>query len=97
MPSGPPRKNPFFTNPFFMVLLVVSIAFIVSALGYLVCPYVLEQAPAGTLSRRTAEWLDARGPLLLGVEFVIMLVSAITAMATDEWFSRPRPSEPSSP
>jgi hypothetical protein len=88
--SGRPTKNPFFTNPFFMVLLVVSIAFIVSALAYLVCPYVLEKAAAGTPSRRFAEWLDARGPLVLSIEFVVMLVSALTAMTTDDWFSKPR-------
>jgi len=93
--SGRPTKNPFFTNPFFMVLLVASIVFIVSALGYLMCPYVLEKAAAETSSRRFAAWLDARGPLIMSIEFVVMLASAITAMATDDWFSRPRSSGPS--
>ncbi|ODU00958.1 MAG: hypothetical protein ABS79_02530 [Planctomycetes bacterium SCN 63-9] len=92
MSSGRPTKNPFFTNPFFMVLLVVSLLFVFTALGYLVCPYALEKAPAESPSRRFAMWLDAKGPLLLTIEFVVMLASAVAAMATDDWFSRPGPS-----
>lgn len=94
MSSARPRKNPFFTNPFFMILLVASVAFVATVLGYLVCPYVLEKSAAGTTSRRFAEWLDARGPLLLGVEFLVMLASAAVAIAVDDWFSRPRDAGP---
>ena len=33
-----------------------------------------------------AGWLDRHGPLALGVEFVVMLVVRVLAMATDHWF-----------
>jgi hypothetical protein len=88
MSSDRQRKNPFFTNPFFMALLVISIAFVFSAMGYLVSAYAMETAPPGTSSHRLAKWLDAQGPLILGVEFILMFVSAVVAMATDDWFSK---------
>lgn len=94
MPDVQPRRNPFFTNPFFMILLIASVAFVVSTLGYLVSPYVLEQTTPGEPSRRLAEWLDARGPLLLSIEFGVMFVSAIVAMATDDRFAGAPPRSP---
>jgi hypothetical protein len=88
-------------NPFYVVLLVVSTAFVVTALGYLVGPFIQQAAidhpqksPApGSLA--LAGWLDRHGPLALGVEFGLMFVSALLAMATDHRFS-PRRSSPKS-
>ncbi len=90
MPDGG-RKNPVLANPFFLALLAVSTLFVVTALGYLVVPYVLQKAgnaPGGEASRSFATWLDRRGPLILGVEFVLMFVTGVAAMATDDWYSR---------
>ena len=89
--AGTSRKNPVFANPFFLALLVVSTLFVVTALGYLVAPYALGagQAPRGETSRAFAVWLDRRGPVILGIEFLVMLVTGVLAMVTDDWFSAP--------
>ena len=57
------------------VLLVASTLFVLTALGYLVSPYVLEPGrrpgPGRGRSIALADWLDRNGPLALGVEFVV--------------------------
>jgi hypothetical protein len=95
--AGRSRKNPIFTNPFYVGLLVVSTLFVVTALAYLVAPGVLEEAPApeGARSRALAEWLDHRAPLLLGIEFVVMLAVGVLAMLTDDWFAARSEARPS--
>jgi hypothetical protein len=87
--AGRSRKNPVFANPFFLALLLVSTFFVVTALGYLVAPYAMGagQQERGETSRSFAVWLDRRGPLILGIEFLIMLITGVLAMATDDWFS----------
>lgn len=85
------RKNSVFANPFYMGLMVVSTLFVVTVLGYLTAPNVFSnEGPVqrGETSRAFATWLDRRGPLILGIELLVMLVSAVLAMATDDWFSR---------
>ena len=87
--AGTSRKNPILANPFFAALVVVSIVFVVTVLGYLVAPYAINPGPVarGEASRAFALWLDRHGPLMLGVEFGVMLATGILAMATDDWFS----------
>ena len=77
------------TNPFYVLLLAVSTLVVVTALAYLVSPSVLARAPRG--GSPAAEWLDRHGPLALGIEFAVMLVSGILAMATDRLFSGAAP------
>lgn len=91
MPPNP--RNVAFPNPFYVLLVLVSTAFAVTSFGYLVSPSILQRTqnemtgnPAPG-SRATALWLDKHGPTLLGVEFIIMLISGILAMSTDHWFS----------
>ncbi len=88
--AGTSRKNPVLSNPFYVGLMVVSTLFVLTALGYLVAPDVIHQGPdrQGETSRAFAHWLDRHGPLILGIEFVVMLVTGILAMATDDWFSK---------
>jgi len=104
--AGTSRKNPVFANPFYVALMVVSTLFVMTALGYLVAPYAMGggRAPQGDTSRAFAVWLDRRGPVILGIEFLVMLVTGVLAMATDDWFSatagpapRPQPSEGQTP
>ena len=87
--AGTSRNNPVFANPFYFGLMVVSTLFVVTALGYLVAPNVISQGPEqrGETSRAFANWLDRHGPVILGIEFLVMLVTGILAMATDDWFS----------
>jgi hypothetical protein len=94
------RKNPLFTNPFFAALVVVSIVFVVTTLGYLAAPAVINPRPVaqGDASRAFALWIDRHGPMILGVEFVVMLTTGVLAMVTDDWFSSvPAPAARSSP
>src|SRR5258708_33285595 len=90
------RKPPN-ANPFYVVLLLVSTAFVITALGYLIGPFVQQraidrpQAGPGLGSRALSDWLDRRGPLALGIEFGLMFVCGLLAMATEHWFSRRRP------
>jgi hypothetical protein len=79
-PERPAKK--LFPNPFYVLLLVASTLFVVTTLGYLVGPSTQEPSGAGGPAR----WLDRHGPMALGVEFVVMLVSGLLAMATDRWF-----------
>jgi len=94
--AGTSRKNPVFANPFYVGLMVVSTLFVVTALGYLVAPNVISQGPEqrGETSRAFANWLDRHGPVILGIEFVVMLVTGVLAMATDDWFSGEPGSQP---
>jgi hypothetical protein len=88
--AGSPRRE-VFSNPFFVILLGTSTLFVLTALGYLMSPYVLVPNPArrqpGAGSRALADWLDRQGPLALGIELIVMLLAGILAMATDPWFA----------
>lgn len=83
-------------NPFFVLLTLVSTAFVVTALGYLIAPLVQQQAREhpgagpGAGSIALAAWLERRASLALGIEIALMLVSGLLAMVTDPWFSPKR-------
>jgi hypothetical protein len=96
-------RKPLFPNPFYAILLLSSTAFVVTALAYFVSPWVGQKAAAnpgaapGAGSRALAEWFDRNGPLALGVEFGVMLLFGVLAMATDHWFAaKPAPRGPDS-
>jgi hypothetical protein len=80
-------------NPFYVLLLVASVAFTVTAFGYLIGPTIHRQAlesprgGPGPGSRALADWLDRRGPTALAVELGVMMVAGCAAMATDRWFA----------
>jgi hypothetical protein len=89
--TDPSRRREVFSNPFFVVLLATSLLFVLTAFGYLVSPSIIVPDPArprpGPNSVALAHWFDRNGPLTLGVEFVVMLLSGVLAMLTDPWFS----------
>ncbi len=89
--TDPSRRREVFSNPFFVVLLGTSVAFVLTTFGYLASPYILVPDPArprpGPNSVALAAWLDRNGPLTLGAEFVIMLLAGVLAMLTDRRFS----------
>jgi hypothetical protein len=70
-------------------LIIASTAFVVTALAYLVSPYVAQRAAdrpgagPGQGSLALAEWLDRRSPTALAIEFAVMLISGLLAMVTD--------------
>jgi hypothetical protein len=88
-----------FANPFFTVMLATSVVFVLTVLAYLVSPSVLAPNPAnpgpGPGSIAVALWLDRNAPMVLAVEFLVMLVTGVLAMVTDPWFSaRPKTKPP---
>jgi hypothetical protein len=92
-------RREVFANPFFVVLMATSVVFVITVLGYLIGPSVLERGrvnpPPGAGSLAAAAWLDRNAPWVLAVEFAIMLLSGVLAMATDPWFSpRAKPKPP---
>jgi hypothetical protein len=95
-----PRKTLFRpANPFYVLLVVASTLFTVTALGYLIGPSVEQRALVhkaggpgrpGAGSLALTAWLDRNGPGVLAVEIGAMFVTGVLAMATDRWFtSRP--------
>jgi hypothetical protein len=80
-----------FSNPFFNVMLATSVIFVVTVLAYLVSPAVLAPKPAeggpGAGSMAMAQWFDRNGPMVLAIEFIVMLVTGVVAMVADPWFS----------
>ena len=88
--TASPGKREVFANPFFVVMMVASVAFVLTVLAYLISPAVLEPGPgkpqpsAGSLAM--AAWVDRNAPWALTVEFAIMLVTGVLAMVTDPWF-----------
>ena len=72
-----------FPNPFYVLLLAASSLFVFTVFGYLISPTVQQRGAGG---QEIAKWLDRRGPLVLGIEFAVMLVAALLAMATDRWY-----------
>jgi hypothetical protein len=88
-------RKPLFPNPFYVVLLVASTVFVLTALLYCISPMVVQRGmrggpKPGSASVALVRWLDRRGPITLGIEFLVMLASGSLAMATDNWFS-PKP------
>lgn len=90
----PPRKPR--PNPFYVLLMLVSTLFVITAMGYLMGPFVerqaLEQPGAGPTSgsRALASWFERKGVLALTIEFGAMLALSLLAMATDRHFSPPK-------
>jgi hypothetical protein len=88
--TASPWKREVFANPFFVVMMVASVAFVLTVLAYLIGPAVLEPGPGkpqpGPGSLAMAAWVDRNAPWALTVEFAIMLVTGVLAMATDPWF-----------
>jgi hypothetical protein len=77
--------------------MVVSTAFVVTSLAFLVGPMIAVRAMqdpsaaaehAGTAG--LAEWFNVNGPSLLGVELATMLILSVLAMASDGWFEARR-------
>ncbi len=86
--TDPTRRREVFSNPFFVVLLVASVLFVLTVTLWLFTTWRVTARPQpGPGVVALARWLDSRSPLLVGVEFAVMLVSGVVAMLTDPWFS----------
>jgi hypothetical protein len=97
--TEPRRKREIFANPFFAVLLVASVVFVLTVMAYLASARVLESDPdaPGQSARSIAfgRWLDRSAPIALAVEILVMLCAGVMAMVLDPWFSaRSKPKPP---
>jgi hypothetical protein len=89
--TAPRRKREIFANPFFAILLIASVVFVLTVLAYLSSAGVLDSEPAappqGARSIAFGKWLDRNAPIALGVELLVMLLAGTLAMLLDPWFS----------
>jgi hypothetical protein len=96
--TAPRRKREIFANPFFAILLLASVVFVLTVLAYLSSAWVLDREPGGPprnpRSVAVAQWLDGNAPLVLGGEIVVMLGTGVLAMVFDPWFSARTKSKP---
>lgn len=88
MSTGPGRG--VLANPFFVVLMIVSTAFMVTVM--LLFVDTLRQQPDVSAARAAvasplSTWLESHGMTALLVQFGLMFVSGVLAMALDHKFS----------
>ena len=88
MPTPRRTGKRLFPNPFYVLLLVASTAFVVTILADLVAGMVHGQAEAGL-----GRWVEAHGTAALAIELAVMLAAGLLAMASDRWF----PEKPARP
>ncbi len=82
-------KKKLGANPFYVVLLLVGVVFVVTACAY--CVMAFTGAKGVKVSESGSQllvFLDRRGGLLLGVEVLVLAVASFAAMATDSFWSR---------
>jgi hypothetical protein len=86
------RRNEVLSNPFYLTLVAVSTIFVVTILAYLVSGATLEPGrdPADERSIRIALWFDRNGPLVLAIEFLVMLATGVVMMAADRGYTARR-------
>jgi hypothetical protein len=98
MGMGDRSPKALFPNPFYVLLLIASTVFTLTALGYLIGPSIEQRKLAhpgagpgsgapGPGSLALSAWLDRNGPIVLAIEIGVMLVSGVLAMLTDRWFT----------
>ena len=88
--------KPLYPNPFHVLLVIVSVAFVVTTLGWLIAPMIEQKAlnpapgatPPGAGSVALAAWFDRWSVTALAVELVLIVASAFLSMATDRWFPK---------
>ncbi|HTU26503.1 MAG TPA: hypothetical protein VMF30_13945 [Pirellulales bacterium] len=77
------------TNPFYPLLVVVSVAFVVTACAYGVMALRAISARAITAERHPLmEFLDRRGMVLLMAEVAVLAAMSFLAMGTDRFWSQ---------
>jgi hypothetical protein len=89
-------RKPLYPNPFYVLLVVVSAAFVVTTFGWLIAPMVQRKAhilapgarPPGAGSLALAAWFDRWSVTALAIELVLIVASGFLAMASDRWFPK---------
>jgi hypothetical protein len=85
------QKRPF-ANPFYALLLVVGVAFLLTATSYGVMAF--RDVRGHSAAASGSGWmmfLDQHGGLLMAGELAVLVIASVAAMATDGyWTSRAR-------
>ena len=89
-----PKRKPLYPNPFYVLLVLASTAFVLTVLGYLIAPMIHEKArnlPAGAAppspgSLALAGWFDRWSVTAITIEIVVMTATSLLAMVSDRWF-----------
>lgn len=87
------NKPSQFRNPFYVVLLVIGVMFVITACGYAVLSVrgvspseqVEPMSPAG---EQLIEFLDKHGFTTLMVELALLGVATFAAIATDQYWEK---------
>src|SRR5437868_8661254 len=87
-------KRPF-ANPFYALLLVVGVAFLLTATSYGVLAFRDVQGQSASASGSGLMlFLDRHGALLMAGELGVLILASLAAMATDGyWTRRNRPDQ----
>lgn len=75
-------------NPFYALLVVVGVLFVLTACAYLVMTLHEREPRIGAPAHRLVELLDRYGLVALLVELGLLAVATVAAIATDEHWSR---------
>ena len=87
------KKRPF-ANPFYALLLVVGVAFLLTATSYGVMAFRDVQGHSAAQSGSgLMMFLDRHGGLLMGVELAVLVLASFAAMATDGYWTKPQPED----
>jgi len=76
-------------NPFYALLVLVGVAFVVSAAAF--CVMTVRATAAGgvpTTEHPLLAWMDQHGVTLLIVELALLMISTFGAIGTDSYWQR---------
>jgi hypothetical protein len=79
-------------NPFYILLIPVGLAFVVTAFAYGFMAFQAVNATRAEAGRYNAHplfhWLRAHGDAAMIIELAVLAVLTVAAIATDSWFTR---------
>jgi len=81
-----------FANPFYVLVVVSGVAFLLTATSYGVMAFREIGGPAADSDSLLLTFLDRQGIVLMAVELGVLLLASVLAMATDgRWERRAAP------
>ncbi len=85
--SAPPKRKP--KNPFYALVLLVGLAFLLTACAYTVMAFldVQGRSPAQSNSQLLV-FLNQYGVMLMGVELAVLCVAMVAAFGTEDFWQR---------
>ena len=81
----PSRKQ---VNPFYIILVIVGVAFVITATSYGVMAFIATRNPGAIALSEHPLWelMDEHGVTIMGVELALLAISSFAAMATDSYW-----------